>query len=517
MSLLAQDEINRMLDPKVLTNWKRHTTAGEANVTEIQRDDKGVIRENLVIKGNNLIALSCLQQQFRKQIKLIYIDPPYNTKGDANIFGYNNNFNHSSWLTFMKNRLENAKELLTEDGTIVIAIDDHEYAHLKVLCDEVFGRANYIGTIVVQSKPSGQTTNTHFATCHEYALFYAKSIEKIVINLFPLTEKQERFFNHEDDIGKYHLSPFRRSGGYSTPQERPNSFYPIYYNESTKQFSLERKQGHTEILPIDSEGKERVWRQTPNSFLRLVENGEIICKKTKGKWTLYMKDRMPDGRKSKTIWLDPEYDASAHGTMLLKKMFDGEKVFSYPKSIHTVRDTIYLLTQSDTHDIILDFFAGSGTTAHAICELNAADDGNRQFILVEQLEKHIDVCKKRLEQVLIQESSFVYCELKSYNQNYLDRIHFATESEILLEILCEMCEGVSVLKWYLNTENMEAAAEDFIAINDLDKQKKELVALLNKTHLYVHYSEMEDEMFKVSDTDKRLTHAFYKGDTDAES
>ena len=131
--LIAKDEITRMLDPKVLTNWKRHTTTGKEDVTEIKRDEKNIIRENLIIKGNNLITLSCLEEQFRKKIKLIYIDPPYNTKGDANIFGYNNNFNHSTWLTFMKNRMDAAKNLLTEDGVIVIAIDDHEYAHLKIL------------------------------------------------------------------------------------------------------------------------------------------------------------------------------------------------------------------------------------------------------------------------------------------------------------------------------------------------------------------------------------------------
>lgn len=152
--ILAQDEINRMFDPKVLTNWKRHTDAGERDVTEIKCDDNGTIRENLIIKGNNLIALHTLKQQFRGQVKLIYIDPPYNTKGDANIFGYNNSFNHSSWLTFMKNRLDIAKDLLSENGVVVITIDDYEYAHLKVLCDEVFGSENFIGTIVVQSKPS---------------------------------------------------------------------------------------------------------------------------------------------------------------------------------------------------------------------------------------------------------------------------------------------------------------------------------------------------------------------------
>ena len=512
--LIAKDEITRMLDPKVLTNWKRHTTTGEEDVTEIKRE--GIIRENLIIEGNNLIALHTLKQQFRSKVKLIYIDPPYNTKGDANIFGYNNNFNHSTWLTFIKNRLDVAKEMLAEDGVIVIAIDDHEYAHCKVLCDEIFGRDNYFGTIVVQSKPSGQTTNTHFATCHEYALFYAKSIEKIVINRFKLTEKQESFFNHEDDRGKFHLSPFRRSGGYSTPQERPNSFYPIYYNESTKQFSLEKKQGYIEILPIDSDGKDRVWRQTPKSFLRLVENREIVCKKTRDKWTIYIKDRMPDGRKSKTIWLDPEYDASAHGTMLLKNMFDGEKVFSYPKSIHTVKNTIYLLTQSNTNDIILDFFAGSGTTGHATYELNAEDNGNRQFILVEQLEEHIKVCKERLEKVMT-DDDFISCELKSDNETILDRIQSATDSNTLLGIWSEMCKGKSVLKWYLNTDNIKEAEEEFIDIDDIEQQKIALAELLDKSHLYVHYSEMEDETFDISEDDKRLNHSFYKGDTNAES
>ena len=440
--LLAPDEINRMLDPKVLANWKRHTANSEQDVTNIQRDEKDVIRENLIIKGNNLIALHALKQQFRGQVKLIYIDPPYNTRGDANIFGYNNSFNHSTWLTFMKNRLDVAKDLMTENGVMAVAIDDYEYAHLKLLCDEVFGSENYIGTIVVQSKPSGRTTNTHFATCHEYTLFYAKVIDNVTINLIDLTKQQKLAFNLEDDIGRYQLSPFRRSGGYSTPEERPNSFYPIFYNAEGNEFSLEKKEGFAEILPIDSQGKKRVWRQTRPSFLELVGKGEIICKKSKDKWTLYIKDRMPKGRKTKTIWDDSKYDASAHGTMLLKGMFDGEKVFSYPKSIHAVKDTINLLTQRDDHDIVLDFFAGSGTTGHAVFELNKQDGGNRQFILVEQLEKHIAVCKERLKKVIAKEGiigeNFLSCGLMPYNEIFMERIQSAESSEDLLDIWRDM-------------------------------------------------------------------------------
>ena len=143
--LLAEDEINRMLDPKVITKWKRHTASGEQEVTDIQRDENSTIRENLIIKGNNLIALHTLKEQFRGQVKLIYIDPPYNIDGDS--FGYNDSFKHSTWLTFMRNRLDIARELLQTNGIIFIHIDDREMHYLKLLADEVFGRDNFIATV----------------------------------------------------------------------------------------------------------------------------------------------------------------------------------------------------------------------------------------------------------------------------------------------------------------------------------------------------------------------------------
>ncbi len=148
--ILAQDEIDRLFDPKVLTNWKRYTVDGEQKVTEIKRDENDTIRENLIIKGNNLLALYTLIKQFRGKVKLIIIDPPYNTGNDS--FGYNDNFNHSSWLTFMKNRLEIALKLLSNDGSIWINIDDDEAHYLKVLCDEVFGRENFISNVIWEKK-----------------------------------------------------------------------------------------------------------------------------------------------------------------------------------------------------------------------------------------------------------------------------------------------------------------------------------------------------------------------------
>jgi len=150
--ILAQDEIDRLFDPKALTNFKRYTPDGEETVMEFKGDENSIIREDLIIKGNNLLALYSLKTQFRGKVKLIYIDPPYNTGNDS--FVYNDNFNHSSWLTFMKNRLEVARELLSNDGSIWINIDDDEAHYLKVLCDEVFGRENFVRNVLWQKRTS---------------------------------------------------------------------------------------------------------------------------------------------------------------------------------------------------------------------------------------------------------------------------------------------------------------------------------------------------------------------------
>ncbi len=271
--ILAQDEINRLFDPKVLTGWKRYTVDGEGEVMEVKRDDNGVIRENMLIKGNNLLALHTLKTQFRRKVKLIYIDPPYNTKGESSTFGYNNSFNHSSWLTFMRNRLEAAKELLRDDGLIIIAIDDEEQAYLAVLCDEVFGKVNHIGTVIVQNKPGGRTTDSYFATCHEYLHIYSKQIGFPTINFLELTAKEKNKYTEGKEGKLFRWRDFLRTGGLSTPEERPNSYYPIYFLSEEELISLERiSDAQIEILPLDSHGNKRVWRKTRPSFLKHASN-----------------------------------------------------------------------------------------------------------------------------------------------------------------------------------------------------------------------------------------------------
>ena len=509
---LAQDEINRMFDPKVLTHWKRHTAEGEQDVTDIQRDENGIIRENLIIKGNNLIALHTLKQQFHGQVKLIYIDPPYNTKGESSSFGYNNSFNHSSWLTFIRNRLEIAKYLLRDDGLIVIAIDDEEQAYLAVLCDEVFGKINHIGTVIVQSKPSGRTTDSYFATCHEYLHIYSKEVGLPAINFLELTDEQKSQYTEGTGENLFRWRDFLRTGGLSTPKERPNSYYPIYFLPQEKQISLERTSDEQiEILPLDSNGNERVWRKTRPSFLKHVNDNEIKIEQNKsGQWKVKIIDKIKEGTRPKSVWTDSRYDASSHGTKLLKNLFEGQKVFSYPKSIHAVKDIIEIFTEKGGDDIILDFFAGSGTTAHAILELNKEDNGNRRFILVEQMDYVENVTIPRVEKAMKKENigDFAYCELMQYNQAYMNKIQSAQSSEALVALWRDIAEN-AFLNWYVNPEMPEAAINDFIAINDVKKQKHLLAELLDKNQLYVNLSEIEDADFEVSAEDKVLNKAFY--------
>ena len=514
--VLAQDEINRLFDPKVLTNFMRHSAKGEQPVKDFKRNEEGLIRENLILKGNNLLALYTLKTQFRGQIKLIYIDPPYNTAGDGNTFKYNNNFNHSTWLTFMANRIEVAKDLLRNDGVLAIAIDDEEAAYLKVICDEIFTRDNYIGTLVVQSKPSGRTTDAYFATCHEYVLFYAKESGAPKINFFDLTEEQKSLYNEGDGENAHKWRDFLRTGGYSTPEERPNSYFPIYYNPNTNHISLMRENAkYIQILPIDSTGKKRVWRKTPSSFLKHVEKGEIkISKNNKGNWKVQIIDKIKQGIRPKSIWVDSKYDASSHGTILLKKLFNGKNVFSFPKSIYAVKDVIDLFTEREGDDIVLDFFAGSGTTAHAVLNLNEEDGGARQFILCEQMDYINNITQERVKKVIENNKSgeFIYCELMKYNETFMERIQSVKDSKELMIIWQNMAEG-SFLNWYVNPQMPEEAIKDFEAIGKeekgLEKQKKLLAEILDKNQLYVNLTEIDDAQFKVSQEDKALNKAFF--------
>ena len=516
--VIAQDEINRMLHPKVFTNWKRHTATAEHEVTEIQRDENGTIRENLFIKGNNLIALHTLKQQFRGHVKLIYIDPPYNTGGEANIFTYNNTFNHSTWLTFMKNRLDVAKLLLRDDGFIAITIDHYELFYLGALADEIFGRENRLGIITIINRPQGRQFAKFFSVTNEYMLVYSKNKDRSIFNEVVLTSDKLEEYDKEDDKGIFKSVPlmysrFVENKMSKNPQQH---FYPIYVSKDLTEITLSKVDGYYEVLPINNKRKI-CWKVKKDSLKKKLkgEHEYFAEKDENGAVQIYEKYREGRGVKIKTHWEDSRYNSTENGTELLKRVLGYKPKFSYPKSLYAVLDTLKLMTVDN--DIVLDFFAGSGTTGHAVLELNKQDNGNRQFILVEQLEEHVAVCKERLGKVIVQEDiadgNFLYCELMEYNEIFMKRIQSAQSSEELLDIWRDM-SNESFLKWYVKPEMPAEAKDHFIAINDVQEQKRCLADLLDKNQLYVHLSEIEDEKFDVSEADKALNKKFYDGGDD---
>ena len=527
--ILAQDEIDRLFDPKVLTNWKRYTVDGEKKVTDIKRDENGTIRENLIIKGNNLLALHTLKKQFRGKVKLIYIDPPYNTGNDS--FGYNDSFNHSSWLTFMKNRLEIARVLLREDGVIFVHCDSREQAYLKVLMDEVFGRNNFIEVITVVNNPRGRDYGG-VANMHEFINVFSKTTN---YTLFDLLDENKKF-PYKDKIGDFEIRELRNRNIKFNDKNRPNLFYPFYLNPTNKddngfyEISLKKITGWHEVWPAKSQGIQTVWRWSKEKSQQNL-NVNICGKamKENGRYQVVEKYRKKT-RMARSVWWDKEVN-SERGTLHLKNLFKG-KVFDNPKPEETLNRIIEMSTNEG--DIVLDFFAGSGTTAAVAHKMN------RQWITIEQMDYVEAITVERLKKVIGKKvkkdgemfdeleydsggiskavnwqggGDFIYCELMKYNEAYMDKIQSAKTSEELVELWKEIAEN-SFLNWYVNPEMPEEAVNDFIEIgrmeNGLEKQKKLLAELLNKNQLYVNLSEIDDEDFGVSDEDKKLNRLFYR-------
>ncbi len=502
---LAPDEIDVLLEPKVLTSFKKHDKNSEYEIDSISFDD------NLIIKGNNLLVLHCLKQRFANKIKLIYIDPPYNTGGDANIFTYNNSFNHSTWLTFMKNRLEVGREMLRKDGFIAIAIDQNELFYLGILADEVFGRENHLGTITVVNNPMGRNQAKYFSTINDFMLVYAKNREFAAFNNVVLLENDRNSFDLEDSIGKYKLGLFVRTGGGDSGlrKNKPNFWYPIFVNRKSKKLSLARQDAtDAEVWPVTNNMQERTWKTTPNTTQQRIDNEDLVAESNEhGEYVIYEKHRIEKGIKVKTVWSDKKYNANHQGIRLLNKIIGGQK-FSYPKSLHTVQDAISMLTSGD--DIILDFFAGSGTTGHATFALNKEDGGNRKFILVEQLQDHIHICIKRNKKVLNLEKiddSFISLELVLNNAKIISEIEHAQSSDILHNIWLQMEES-NFLSYRLKPESIREFSTEFKRLS-MEEQKQVLISIIDKNQLYVNYSEMDDQDNEISDVDKELNLQFY--------
>lgn len=423
---LAQDEITQLLEPKVLTNAKTYDKNGEHEFKGFTRDaelnkkrglPKDTITDNLIIKGNNLLALHSLKKEFTGKVKLIYIDPPFNTGGNGDTFEYNNSFKRSTWLTFMKNRLESAKNLLTKDGAIIVAIDENEQAHLGVLLKELF-KDYETHCITIVHNPRG-IQGTNFSYTNEFAYFIIPKGKKTI----------NKRIKDDADIK---WSNLRNWGGESLRSDAKNCFYPIVVDPSTAQvesfgnvcpdsFNTSKREiehdGKILVYPVDNEGVERKWRYSRQSvedvrkFLRArIKNGQ---------WDIEIGKNFEQYR---TVWIDPKYDSNEYGTKIVKELVPDSN-FSFPKSLWNVYDCIYAVVGDDKDAIVLDYHAGSGTTAHAVMEINGIDKGNRKFIMCEQMDYVESVTAKRLHQVIKNKEAtdkIIYLELKTYNQTFIE-------------------------------------------------------------------------------------------------
>lgn len=408
-------------------------------------DDFDTQCDGLLIHSENFQALNLLQEQYRERIGCIYTDPPYNTA--ASEIAYKNSYKHSSWIALLDTRVKESKKLLSPNASVCYTIDDAEGAYLTLLLDSVYGNDNLLGHLTIVHNPRGRSDDKFFASCHEYGLIYAVDKNNTTTNLLPLTDEQKLDFPLNDNVSNYRLLPLKRTGSNSTPNERPKLYYPIYYNIQLEEASLERLHNDdVEILPMDTSGGKRVWRWGKEKFLASWKDELVFKVDNNRNVSIFTKDRIKEGRKPKTVWSDPRYDASSHGTILLTDMFGDRYGFDYPKSLCAVQDTVSIL--SNKQSLILDFFAGSGTTGHAVIKLNREDEESyRKYIMVEMGNYFDKVTKPRIEKVIYSEDwkdgkpisrkgsshCFKYIRLESY-EDALDNlgIQRSTAQEDLL-------------------------------------------------------------------------------------
>ena len=528
---LAPEEVDRLLYPKVFTGAKRYTKDGvEENITFNEND-------NLIIKGNNLLAIASLLKKYEGKIKCIYIDIPYNTGSDS--FGYNDNFNHSTWLTFIKNRLSIAKQLLINDGCIFIQCDDNEQAYLKVLCDEVLGRENFVNCIAVKmSEATGvkmSHSNIRFPKLKEYILFY-KNIG----------------FNGFEEIDKYLVQEWDKENNIfleNFTQDMRNEIIKISEKSSKTQNDVLRVlEILKDVKKVSLNAKIRDLKISDSDLIDWLFNNSYRIIKTCGSSSLF--------NLVKKIGALPEQDiacALSKENVLffyitdfnldtaqprLRVIFADENIYKNPcdfwqdikttgaisneggvqllngKKPEKIIQRILKMT-TKPNDIVLDFFSGSGTTGAVAHKMG------RKYIMCEHLDSHISKQIERLNTVIGGDStgisnlvnwqgggSFVYCELAKLNQTFIETIQSAENDEQLASVWAKMRES-GFISSYVNPKDINTEAEDFNALS-FDDKKRLFLAILDKNMLYVNYCDIDDETYDISEADKAFTNSFYK-------
>ena len=391
-----------------------------SSIENLDEETNGVL-----IHSENFQALNLLSSRYMGQVRCIYIDPPYNT--DASKILYKNGYEHSSWISLMESRLKLAWHFLSSDGILEVAIDDYEYRYLNLLLDNIFGLNNIISNIAILTNPKGRDQG-FIAQAHDYTIMYAKNKSLAETNNFILgdDEIKKKFSKSKGELTLREL-PLKRTGSGKSREERPYMFYPfIYdskndklsvvsedeykkiYNQKTNIFDDDflsvlikqyEKKGYIVILPIDNRNEYLRWRWGYKKAEKGCENGILFAKKLReGTHSVYQNDFADNEVTPKSLWISERYDASSKGTNLLENIIP-KNPFDYPKSLYTVEDNI--LIGSNENDTILDFFAGSGTTGHAIIDLNRINNySNRHYILVEMGEYFNKVTKPRIQKVV---------------------------------------------------------------------------------------------------------------------
>jgi len=516
---LSPDEIDRLFEPKVLTNFKKYDSEGEHRVTEFNPDD------NLIIKGNNLLALHCLKTKYRGQIKLIYIDVPFNK--DAEVF-YNDKFKHSSWLTFMKNRLEIALELLEIGGAIFVHLDDTEFAYLKVLLDEVLGRANYRNHIILTTnKPFGfKATSDKLFKQAQHILFYCKDSSHFggIKKLYRETDYDDSYNLVFDDIKKPEKQWTWRniqdsvavSLGFNSVQDAIKKLSKKVFKDEIARYALENTDRVFQTAAVS--GGAYLKRKTtisfsmkhPNKIIRH-PNDDMDYMFINGRRVIFYKERIITingvscpGELITDIWSDISFEGLSH---------EGGVNFAKSKKPEKLIKRIIDLTGVKQDEYIMDFFLGSGTTAAVAHKMGI------NYIGIEQINYEEEDSVSRLKHVISGDrsgiskevpwtggGSFIYAELMEWNEKYMTEIQKADISRKLLNIY-EKMKTEAFFRYDIDLSKFEEKEFEKLSLKE---QKQVLCECLDKNHLYVNLSEIDDATYKVSAEDKKLNREFYK-------
>ncbi|GAA8831568.1 hypothetical protein BTM158_14130 [Helicobacter pylori] len=472
--ILHKKEIDTLLKKKALCRFEMH---GEGDLESALKDKN----TNYLIKGNNLIALHSLKKKFAKQVKCIYIDPPYNTGNDS--FNYNDNFNHSSWLVFMKNRLEAAREFLSDDGVIFVQCDDNEQAYLKVLMDEIFLRENFVGCISWKQFHSVKNDATNFSKNIEYILCYCKNFSKNLISNEPFDKSS--LYKLKDENGFYKLDPVWAKSG--------NNFSPYTFLN-----------GKTWSPPSGT-----FWCYSIGTLKDMEQNNRIVFDGKNPMAKRYLSE-VAEGRKTSTFWDGSEVGYNLNGDTEIKQLFNGNKVFNNPKPEALISRIIEISTNEN--DLVLDFFAGSGTTCAVAHKMKL------RYIGIEQMDYIETITKERLKKVIEGEQggiskkcgfkgggSFVYAELKEVNLEVKKQILNAKSTSECLKIFNDLSER------FLKRADCKIDgihSEEFQNL-DLNEQKRIYCALLDSNEDYLNLGDMDEDAWGIDEITKKYNEIFY--------